>query len=161
MSSSPAGGPAVALPSAAIHALVGQVFACKRVKGPGDTLPRYALITTDYCEAASLIEDYVQAQLAAAPERPYAANDHAIEIGELTKQRDELAAALAWLGDPAIQFHYSVRSDRTILVETDIPGDHVMLGVWPNLLAAITEAKRRIAEAAPRAARRAAQEARS
>ncbi len=93
--------------------------------------------------------------------RPYASNDHAIEVGELTKQRDELAAAFAWLEDPANHFSYSIRAKGGISVEAVIPGTYRMIGHWPNLLAAITEAKRRTAEAAPRAARLAAQEARS
>lgn len=77
------------------------------------------------------------------PERPYAANDHAIEVGELTKQRDELAGLFAWVGDPTNLFSYSVYADGSTLVRQPC------LGRWPTLLDAV------------RAARRAAQEARS
>lgn len=67
--------------------------------------------------------------------KPYADNDTAIEIGELTKQRDHYKALLEWLGDFRNKFHYSVYENGQVMVKH--PGG----ALCPNLISAIEYAK--------------------
>lgn len=65
----------------------------------------------------------------------YAENDTAIEIGELTKQRDYYKALLEWLGDPKNVFSYSVWADGRVMIAK--PNSCLA----PNLIEAIEYAK--------------------
>jgi hypothetical protein len=66
---------------------------------------------------------------------PYADNDRALELGELTKERDCYKAMLDWLGDPRNAFAYSVDGHGQVLVK------HPGAGLFPNLIAAIAYAR--------------------